>query len=453
MNKYTSTIVALATPLGSSAIAVIRLSGQQSIALVKQVFEGKDLTQQPSHTIHFGTIYDQHQPIDEVLVALFVAPYSFTKENSVEISCHGSAFIIEQLIQLLITMGARPAEPGEFTKRAFLNGRFDLAQAEAVADLIAADSTLSHQTALKQMRGGLSTDLKNLRTQLLDFSSMLALELDFSEEDVEFLDREALYRLARQLDSRLQNLIESFALGNVIKEGVTVTIIGKPNGGKSTLLNQLLGEERAITSPIAGTTRDAIEATLHLEGIRFRFIDTAGLRTMTHDPIEAKGIEKTKEKLQQATVILYVVDISETSCKQAETLIQSHPYTSGLLFRIGNKVDVATEQQKSQFIKQGYTLISAHHKSGGQEVKACLKEWLKSQQTDGTIVVNIRHYAQLQKGKEAIEEVMEGLSQRVTSDCLAVDLQKAAQALGEITGEVSTDEVLANIFSKFCIGK
>ncbi|CAH2559878.1 tRNA uridine-5-carboxymethylaminomethyl(34) synthesis GTPase MnmE [Cardinium endosymbiont of Oedothorax gibbosus] len=451
MHHNQDPIVALATPQGVSAIAVVRLSGKGVIGIVNQLFCGSDLTQQASHTIHFGVIKKGDTKIDEVLVSIFIAPHSFTKEDSVEISCHGTPFIVAQLIQLFVEQGVRIAEPGEFTKRAFLNGRFDLAQAEAVADLIAADSTLAHQTALSQMRGGFSSELQTLRKALCHFAAMLALELDFAEEDVAFLDRKDLKTLADKLIKTLTLLIDSFQLGNAIKQGVSVVIVGKPNVGKSTLLNVLLQEERAIVSPIAGTTRDTIEGTLHLGGIRFRFVDTAGLRETTSDAIEAIGIERTKQQLSKAFIVLYLVDLSHMTFRQAEADLVA--LGGGALLKIGNKMDLAPPDALEKF--KDYLCIAAQTGRGIAQLKDKLLQLVEQKPTDGpaTIVINARHYDRLQKSKQALEAVIIGLEQKRSNELLVVDINRALHALGEITGEITTEEILGEIFSKFCIGK
>lgn len=450
-----SPIVALATPPGSSAIAVIRLSGEGVIALVDQVFRGKDLTQQPSHTLHFGTICDGETILDEVLVALFRAPRSFTQEDSVEISCHGSGFIVQQVLQLLVRQGARLAKPGEFTQRAFLNGRFDLAQAEAVADLIVADSALAHRTALHQMRGGFSSELRQLREKLVQLASMLELELDFAEEDVAFADRTALKALAYDLLRPITQLIQSFALGNVIKNGVPTVIAGKPNAGKSTLLNALLQEEKAIVSDIPGTTRDLIEAELNIEGVHFRFIDTAGLRDETADAIEAMGIAKTKEQLQKASLILYLFDLSAETWPSIQVALQQLKEVGVPFIKVGNKIDAAPHELLKALEQEGFVLISAAQ----QKNLAVLREKLFShvaldqlRKTD-TIVVNARHHESLVKSQEALQEVLEGINNGLTNELLAQTVRSALYHLGTITGEVTTDELLGNLFSKFCIGK
>ncbi|MEM9417306.1 MAG: tRNA uridine-5-carboxymethylaminomethyl(34) synthesis GTPase MnmE [Bacteroidota bacterium] len=447
--------VALATPPGSSAIAVIRLSGEGVIQLVNQVFQSKDLTQQPSHTLHFGTICDEETILDEVLVALFQAPRSFTQEDSIEISCHGSGFIVQQIIQLLVRQGARLAQPGEFTQRAFLNGRFDLAQAEAVADLIAANSALAHRTALHQMRGGFSSELKQLREKLVHLASMLELELDFAEEDVAFADRAALKALTQDLLKPITQLIQSFVLGNVIKNGVPTVIAGKPNAGKSTLLNALLQEEKAIVSDIPGTTRDLIEAEVNVEGVHFRFIDTAGLRDNTADEIEAIGIAKTQEQLQKAALIIYVFDLSTETWDSIQGALQQLKEVGVPFIKVGNKIDTAPHQLLQTLQQQDFVLISAAQQKNLAALKAQLLSHIaldQLQKTD-TIVVNARHHESLRKSQAALEEVLQGINNGLTNELLAQAVRSALYQLGTITGEVTTDELLGNLFAKFCIGK
>lgn len=447
------TIVALATPSGSGAIAVIRLSGAEAITITDKVFKGKDLTRQASHTIHFGTIRDGGAVLDEVLVSLFVGPHSYTKENVVEISTHGSKYIVESIIRLLIREGARAAKPGEFTLRAFLNGGMDLSQAEAVADLIASNSKASHQVALQQMRGGFSSELKGLREQLIHFASMIELELDFAEEDVEFANRDDLKSLISQINRILRRLILSFEQGNVLKNGVPVVIAGKPNVGKSTLLNALLNEERAIVSDIAGTTRDTIEDEINIHGITFRFIDTAGIRE-THDVIEAKGVERTLEKMKAAKLIIYLVDPSQDLTDIEKQLEEAANLQIPLVLMV-NKSDLLSPQQQQELAHLNPSFVSAKNKEGIDELKNEIlrKVNLHNISTDEVLVTNIRHVEALQQTEQSLNRVLAGIDNPVTSDFLAMDIKQALHYLGEITGTVTTDDLLDNIFSKFCIGK
>ena len=449
------TIVALSTPPGTGAIAVIRLSGKEAIGIVNSVFSGKDLAQQPSHTLHLGTIRQGDAVIDEVVVALFVAPHSFTREDVVEVSCHGSPFIVQQLLGLLVQQGARLATPGEFTKRAFLHGRFDLAQAEAVADLIASESQLAHRAALSQMRGGFSQEIKALREQLMHFASLIELELDFSEEDVEFADRKDLQELVEDLRQVVTHLMDSFAAGNVIKNGIPTVIAGKPNAGKSTLLNALLNEEKAIVSEIPGTTRDFIEDEITLSGVRFRFIDTAGIRE-TEDQVEALGVQRTHEKIQQAAIVLYLIDLAndtyETFMKEEKWLLEmGKPFII-----IGNKTDQASPSLLQALRKRDdIVYISAEKKYNLEGLRAKLITFLNEQRldTEGMVVTNTRHYTGLRHTNEALESILNGLETGITHDFLAQDIRYALYHLGEITGEITNDDLLDNIFSKFCIGK
>jgi tRNA modification GTPase len=472
-SKYQSdTIIALATPSGIGAIGVIRLSGPDAISLVNEMFGGKDLSIQHSHTIHFGTIRDGNQIIDEVLVSLFVGPKSYTRENVVEISTHGSAFIIESIIKLLIRKGARPANPGEFTLRAFLNGQLDLSQAEAVADLIASNSQASHQVAMQQMRGGFSGELQHLRDQLIHFAAMIELELDFGEEDVEFANREQLKGLIYQIQRILHRLIQSFEQGNVMKNGVPVVIAGKPNVGKSTLLNALLNEERAIVSEIAGTTRDTVEDEMIIGGLRFRFIDTAGIRE-TVDIIEAKGVERTHEKIKQAKLIIYLVD-PEQNVKEIETQVKYLNELDIPFLVVVNKRDLVSAEFEGELSVISYRLsdnrqqttdnraptsnlifISARNNEGIEELKSEIlrKVNLHAINTDDVLISNIRHLEALQKTEDSLNRVLINIDNPITSDFLASDIKQALYYLGEITGQVTTDDLLETIFSKFCIGK
>jgi len=456
LSEREDTIIALATPQGVGAIAVIRISGKDAIRVCNEVFFGKNLEEQPSHTIHLGTIRDGEKIIDEVLVSLFKGPRSFTKENVVEISTHGSSYIVNQVLKLFVRRGIRLAKPGEFTQRAFLNGQFDLAQAEAVADLIHSDSESSHQAALNQMRGGFSSEIQELRNQLIHFASMIELELDFSEEDVEFVSREGLRQLVERILRLVEDLILSFDLGNVIKNGVPTVIAGKPNAGKSTLLNALFNEEKAIVSDIAGTTRDFIEDELSLGGVIFRFIDTAGLRETT-DTIEAIGVTRTQEKMRTASLILYLFDLSDTDLVQVHRDLNKLDNLGVPYIKVGNKLDTA----KLNIVKElqekypDMLFISAGNKENLELLKERILELvnLDKFRTGNTVVTNVRHYDSLNKTRESLLEVLGGLDQLVTNDFLAMDIRRALHYLGEITGEVTTDDLLANIFSKFCIGK
>lgn len=450
----TDTIVALATAQGISAIAVIRLSGNDSIEITQSVFSGKKLDQQASHTIHFGLLKDGEKVIDEVLVSLFKAPNSFTKENAVEISCHGSPVIIKEIIKALLKNGARLAEPGEFTKRAFLNGRFDLAQAEAVADLINAETDNARQAALNQMRGGFSKEINRLREELIHFASLIELELDFGEEDVEFAKRDDLKELILKIKGYLRSLINSFDQGNVIKNGVPTVIAGKPNAGKSTLLNTLLNEERAIVSDIAGTTRDVIEDEMVLGGINFRFIDTAGLRE-TKDVIEAMGVERTRERMKKASLIMYLFDLTQTTIEEIEQEENGLRELGVPYIKVGNKIDKADQQLIDALSKKDFIFISASNKTNIQDLKDKILSYfhVDAVKKGDVLVTNLRHYQNLLQTDEALQRVLEGMSQDVTGDFLAMDIRQSLHYLGLITGSISTDDLLDNIFSKFCIGK
>lgn len=452
--NYTETIVALATPNGTGAIGIIRLSGPEAIIIANKVFKGKDLTKQVSHTIHFGNIADGDFVLDEVLVSLFVAPRSYTRENVVEISCHGSAYIIESIIKLLIKNGARSAKAGEFTLRAFLNGQLDLSQAEAVADLIASNSKASQQVALQQLRGGFSSQLQSLRDQLVQFASLIELELDFAEEDVEFANREQLKKLTHEITKVIGNLIRSFELGNAIKQGINTVIAGRPNAGKSTLLNALLNEERAIVSHIPGTTRDTIEEVLNIHGINFRLIDTAGIREAT-DTIEKIGVQRTMEKISQAALLVYIYDAQQITIDELNHDIESLKKPGIEMMIVANKIDLLNNEEIAALPhSQNEVVISAKEKFHIDDLKqkiyhAAIKDKLTG---DETLVTNIRHLEALQKTELALIRVLKGID-TVTSDFLAMDIKQALHYLGEITGAVTTDDLLENIFSKFCIGK
>lgn len=460
------TIVALATPSGSGAIAIIRLSGNDAITIASQVFtsiSGKDINRQKTHTIHLGHITDDNKTYDQVLLSIFKGPNSYTGENTIEISCHGSTYIQQQIIQLLLRKGCRMANAGEFTLRAFLNGKLDLSQAEAVADLIASDNEASHQIAMQQMRGGFSNEIAKLREELLNFASLIELELDFAEEDVEFADRSQFTDLLDRINFVLKRLIDSFAVGNVIKNGIPVAIVGEPNVGKSTLLNSLLNEERAIVSDIAGTTRDTIEDELVINGIGFRFIDTAGIRE-TQDVVESIGIKKTFEKIEQAQVVVYLVDGHQliTDSIQLERLrIEveriKNQFPLKPLVIIGNKADKLTDNQKAEILTTlpELLLVSAKENIGVEELKEKLLSFVNTGalRNNETIVTNTRHYDSLLKALEEIQKVQFGIQSGISADLMAIDIRQALFYFGEITGQVTNDELLGNIFANFCIGK
>lgn len=451
--SISDTIVALSTPSGIGAIGVIRVSGNKAFSIVEQVFKGKKLSIQASHTAHFGHIIDKESVVDEVVATVFKNPNSFTKEDVVEISCHGSPYIINKIIKLLIQNGCRYARAGEFTQRAFLNGRFDLAQAEAVADLIASENESAHTAAMNQMRGGFSKELKNLREELVNFASLIELELDFAEEDVAFANRDDLKKTVLKLHTFTYNLVQSFDLGNAIKNGVPIVIAGKPNAGKSTLLNTLLNEEKAIVSDIAGTTRDVIEDELTLEGIKFRFIDTAGLRETT-DKLEAIGIERTRKKMSEASLILYLFDIKTTSLSEIETEKKALLKLQIPIVLVANKID-GFENTADFETLENIVFISALEKNGIEQLKSKLLKTVKSTdfKTGDAVITNLRHFENLTQTQQALERILEGLDFNISGDLLAQDIRQALFYLGQITGEVTTDDLLGNIFSKFCIGK
>lgn len=449
------TIIAPSTPPGISAIAVIRLSGNGALEITESVFRGKKLSEQPSHTLHHGWIVDGKKNIDEVVVGIFRSPHSYTGEDIAEISCHGSPFIVQSITDLLVEKGARMAKPGEFTQRAFLNGKLDLSQAEAVADLIASNSEASHNAAMNHMRGGFSQKIKELRQQLVDFAALVELELDFSEEDVEFANRNQLRELISHLTSHVAHLMDSFKLGNVIKNGVNVVIAGRPNAGKSTLLNRLLNEERAIVSEIPGTTRDTIEEILNIDGILFRLIDTAGIRE-AQDAIEKIGVEKTFEKIKQSGILIYVFDVS--SVKKEEVLqdlkMLRHEKTSLIL--VGNKTDLIQDAALASF-RFDTEVIFISSKSGHhlhRIIESLISKVVEKQiQSEDTVVTNARHHEALLRSKQALDDVSKGLDSKISGELLALDIRRALDALGEITGSVVTDDILDSVFTRFCIGK
>ena len=461
------TIVALASPSGAGAIAVIRLSGKDAITIAESVFQsvsGKKISNQKTHTIHLGQIVDEGKTFDQVLLSIFKNPNSYTGENVVEISCHGSTYIQQQIIQLLLRKGCKMAQAGEFTLRAFLNGKLDLSQAEAVADLISSDNEASHQIAMQQMRGGFSSEIAKLREELLNFASLIELELDFAEEDVEFADRTQFKELLTRIEFVLKRLIDSFAVGNVIKNGIPVAIVGEPNVGKSTLLNALLNEERAIVSDIAGTTRDTIEDELVINGIGFRFIDTAGIRE-TKDVVESIGIKKTFEKIEQAQVILYLFESLKYKVQSSEYIIEiekiKNQFPLKPLVVVINKIDLLSETEILNIKEQLETLnvklqtISAKNNLGIDDLKNQLLSFVNTGalRNNETIVTNTRHYDSLLKALEEIQKVTFGLNNGLPSDLMAIDIKQALYYFGEITGEVTNDELLGNIFANFCIGK
>ncbi len=460
---YSDTIVAISTPPGEGAIGIIRLSGSEAIAVANKVFSGKDLAKQPTHTLHFGKIMDDNTIIDEVVVSLFKGPKSYTGEDIAEISCHGSDYVLQQVMSLCMANGARMAKPGEFTLRAFMNGKLDLAQAEAVADLIASHTATAHRAAIHTLRGGFSEDLKQMREQLIQFSALIELELDFSQEDVEFADRTKFHELIDRLTTATQQLADSFRLGNVIKNGVSIAIIGRPNAGKSTLLNALLNEERAIVSDIAGTTRDTIEETLNINGILFRLIDTAGIREHSVDVIELQGIERSVDAMNKADVVVYLFDLVESRKSKEvsnEVLHKKDEFEkAGIKYvLVGNKVDEAGEahaQEAFKSIREKMFFISAKNKENIGALKQALYNLVIEGRIkqEGTIVTNARHYGALQEVLKSLHDIKAGIDNNIPGDLISLDIRRCLYYLGEITGEVTTEDKLDYIFSKFCIGK
>jgi tRNA modification GTPase len=460
ISGWDDTIVALATPPGIGALGVIRLSGRQAFEIANELFPSKDLHQQRSHTIHVGNIVFKNKPVDEVVLSIYKSPRSYTGEDIIEISAHGSPLIHQQIIEACLATGARLAKPGEFTQRAFLNGKLDLTQAEAVADLIASNTEAARKTALHNIRGGFSNVLKHLREQLITFSALIELELDFSQEDVQFADRKQFFELIKETKSITESLIHSFRLGNVIKNGVQVAIIGKPNAGKSTLLNALLKENRAIVSEIAGTTRDTIEETINIDGIMFRLVDTAGIREHTSDVIEGMGVEKTLEKMQQADIVIYLFDVHETSAddlKDAQLLLSKNEKKYLLA---GNKSEPATGMAapdiRTKFSQvEGIIFISAKMDLHLEVLKERLVDMVLEGkvQTEDTIITNARHFHMLQEMKQSLLDIEKGLQEDIPGDLIALDIRRCLHFLGEITGEITTEDQLDYIFSKFCIGK
>ncbi|MEP6513096.1 MAG: tRNA uridine-5-carboxymethylaminomethyl(34) synthesis GTPase MnmE [Parafilimonas sp.] len=456
LSGWNDTIAALATPQGMGAIAVLRVSGRNAIDIVNNIFPSKDLSLQHTHTLHVGFLKHNDVILDEVVVSIFKSPHSYTGEDVVEISCHGSVYVQQKILQTLVELGARIAKPGEFTLRAFLNGKLDLAQAEAVADLIAGNTEMANRTAIQNMKGGFSNDLKQIREQLLQFSALIELELDFSQEDVEFADRKKLYQLLNHAKELVQQLLQSFILGNVIKNGVQVAIIGKPNVGKSTLLNTLLNDERAIVSEIAGTTRDTIEEMLNINGVLFRLIDTAGIRQHTINIIESIGVSKSKEKMRNADIVLYLFDVNEADQQSLAQSIEDLKMEKIKFILLGNKADYATINYETRYsIHDKIIFISAKENRNIDALKEQLFQEAIGSETlsKQTIVTNARHIEALQKVKESIDEIMEGLNENLPGDLLSTTIKQCLFYIGEITGEITTEEQLGYIFSKFCIGK
>ncbi len=454
--NWEDTIVALATPPGVGAIGVIRLSGNKSFPIINELFPSKDLGKEPSHTLHVGYIRDNGEDMDEVVVSLFKNPKSYTGEDVVEISCHGSPFVQQRVIEACIKRGARLAKPGEFTQRAFLNGKLDLTQAEAVADLIASNTSASQKAALHTIRGGFSENLRSLRERLIRFSALIELELDFSQEDVEFADRDQLYALIGELTTSTTDLVNSFRLGNVIKNGVSVAIIGKPNAGKSTLLNTLLNEDRAIVSHIPGTTRDTIEEVINIDGILFRLIDTAGIRQHTGDTIESAGIERSLEKMKMADLVLYVFDAgdekSEVGRRRSELVSKQINF-----LLVVNKIDVTGEDQakkKFEDIEQVVLISAKKHLHTEVLKERMVDKVLQGEvQAENTIITNARHYHALKEVERSLTDIKNGLDNMLPGDLLSLDIRRCLHYLGEITGEITNEDQLDYIFSKFCIGK
>jgi tRNA modification GTPase len=456
LSGWDDTIVALATPQGVGAIGVVRVSGGDAIDVVNNLFPSKNLLVKPSHTMHVGMLQQKGISIDQVVVSLYKAPSSYTGENVVEISSHGSPYVLEKIISAITAEGARLAKPGEFTQRAFLNGKLDLTQAEAVADLISSNTEASRKHALQNIRGGFSSILKNLRDQLLSLSALIELELDFSEEDVEFADRKHLHHIINEAKKVTADLLSSFTLGNVIKHGVQVAIIGKPNAGKSTLLNTLLNENRAIVSEIAGTTRDTIEEVLNIDGILFRLIDTAGIRKHTHDIIENIGIDKSLEKMSQADVVIYLFDVNEILSEELQVIIHELKEKHIHYLLVGNKIDLSTDEELARkFSNINVLYISAGNRKNVEVLKQRLADEVigGSLKTESSIVSNARHYEALRLVHQSLLDIQQGMKINISGDLLSLDIRRCLHYLGEITGEITNEDQLDYIFSKFCIGK
>ncbi len=457
LSGWSDTIAAIATPPGVAAIGVLRVSGEKSFEIINKLFPSKNLAEQPANTLHVGYIKDGDEILDEVVISIFKNPSSYTGEDVVEISCHGSPYVQQKVLNSIIGKGARLAKPGEFTQRAFLNGKLDLTEAEAVADLIESNTSASQNAALKNMRGGFSKILKDLRERLIQFSALIELELDFSEEDVVFADRQKFNDLLNELESTVHNLLQSFQLGNVIKNGVSVAIVGSPNAGKSTLLNTLLNDNRAIVSEIAGTTRDTIEEVININGILFRLIDTAGIREHSRDIIENMGVIKSKEKIKQADIVLYLYDINDVTQEQLFNILSDIKKQNENVIPVANKIDDSSEkfllQQKESSVNSIF--ISAKIKTGIEELREKLFTIAAGDKllTENIIVTNARHYSALHEVMTSLKEVRKGIDDKISSDFLSLDIRRCLHYLGEITGEVTNEDMLDYIFSKFCIGK
>jgi len=453
LSGWNDTIAAIATPPGIGAIGVLRLSGNQAFDIIKEIFPSKNLKSQPANTLHVGYLKDGETVLDEVVISLFKKPASYTGEDVIEISCHGSPYVQQQILDALIRKGARLAKAGEFTQRAFLNKKLDLTQAEAVGDLIASNTKAAQNAALKNMRGGFSNVLHQLREELIKFSSLIELELDFSEEDVEFADRLQFSLLIENISGTVKKLLESFKLGNVIKNGVSVAIVGKPNAGKSTLLNTLLNENRAIVSDIAGTTRDTIEEVININGILFRLIDTAGIREHSTDIIENMGVEKSKAKIKQADIVLYLFDVNEMHSAEVEEIIAELKQQNANVIPAGNKADISNTTKRRDFSTQIF--ISARQATGIEELKSTLFQMAggESINNENVVVTNARHYAALTEILKSLDDIQAGIDKKITGDLLSIDINRCLHFLGEITGEVTNEDRLDYIFSKFCIGK
>jgi len=465
---WDDTIIALATPPGVGAIGVLRLSGKKTFEIVNALFPSKNLLEQASHTMHVGLLMDEAKVLDEVVVSLYKSPRSYTGEDVIEISSHGSPFVLQQIMDACIEKEARLAKPGEFTQRAFLNGKLDLAQAEAVADLIASNTEASRKAALNTIRGGFSIILKQLRERLLQFSALIELELDFSQEDVEFADRTKFYELITEAQTTTQELLKSFQLGNVIKNGVQIAIVGKPNTGKSTLLNTLLNDNRAIVSDIAGTTRDTIEELINIDGIIFRLIDTAGIRDHTSDVIEKIGVEKSREKIQQADLVIYLFDINTETIDELNQVINDFETRHIKYLLVANKMDISGTRNISEKFSSLSVPAGSHSRNELLTIAISAKlnyhiDLLKEKLVDSvlqghvhsenTIITNARHFHALRELNQSLDDIKEGLDNKISTDLIALDIRRGLHFLGEITGEITNEDQLDYIFSKFCIGK